>query len=113
LYDCSPLLLVGDVVCITGLNLVDKADATVLGTRPVIGFCVNKPTATTAVVQMSGEVGVFAGALTPNQIYYLGHAPGSITNDLSTFVTGDTIQTVGVSKNTSVLTIRFETRMFQ
>lgn len=112
-YNCGPAVVVGDVVSITGNSFVDKADATLLGLRPVIGIVVNKPSSTVAVVQLAGEVGVFAGSLTPNQLYFLGHVPGTMVPEASLvgFNIGDTVQLVGVSKTDSILTLRFESRV--
>jgi hypothetical protein len=110
-YNCPPAVSIGDAVSIVGGNTVDKADATILGLRPVIGIVVLKPVATTCVVQLYGEVAVFSGSLVPDQLYFLSQVPGTITNNTSGFNTGDTVQLVGVSKSSSVLTLRFESRV--
>jgi len=110
-YTCAPGMNVGDVACIVGSSLVAQAEVTLLGLKPVIGVCVSKPAATTAVVQLYGEVSIFAGALTPNKLYYLGHVPGSITFDTTSFVLGETLQLIGISKTSSTLTLRYETRI--
>lgn len=111
IYDCPAGLVVGEVVCIVGMNTVDKADASMLGLRPVIGICVNKPLPNVAVVQTAGEVNVFAGSLVPNQLYFLGQVPGTIITNPNVFNPGETIQLVGVSKTTNVLTLRYESRI--
>ena len=110
-YTCPPGMNVGDVACIVGSSLVAQAEVTLLGLKPVIGVCVGKPVATTAIIQLYGEVNIFAGGLTPNKLYYLGHVPGSITFDTTSFVLGETLQLIGISKTSSVLTLRYETRI--
>ena len=110
IYTCSPSVVIGDVVSVVGASIVAKADATILGLRPVIGIVVNKTDPTTAVVQLYGEVGVFVGLL-PGQLYFLSQVPGQITNTLAGFNPGDTVQLVGVAKDTTTLTLRFESRV--
>lgn len=111
IYGCPPTVVVGDVVAITGASFVDKADATILGQRPVIGICISKTAPTVCVVQLYGECGVFAGSLTANQLYFLSQIPGTMTTNTGIFNPGDTVQMVGISKSTSVLTLRFESRV--
>lgn len=113
IYGCGPAVSIGDAVSIIGNNFVDKADAALLGLRPVIGIVVNKPDSTHATVQLGGEVGVFGGSLIPNTLYFLGHVPGSVVPEanLSGFNIGDTVQLIGVSKTDSILTLRFESRV--
>lgn len=111
IYNCALAVSIGDVVSIVGGNTVAKADATILGQRPVIGVVVDKLTGTSCVVQLHGECGVFAGTLVPDQLYFLSHVPGVLTYDTSGFNTGDTVQLVGVSKTSSILTLRFESRV--
>lgn len=109
-YSCPAAVAIGHVVTITGTNTVDRADAAILGTKPVIGICISKPDATTAIVQLVGEVSVFGASLIPNTTYFLSKTPGALTATLAGFVPGDVAQTVGISKNPSTLTLRFESR---
>lgn len=111
IYSCPVAVAVGNVVSIIGGTTVDKADATILGLRPVIGVVVNKLDPTTAVVQLYGEAGVFGGILIPGDLYFLGKVPGTLTNNLAGYNTGDTIQLVGVAKDPNTLTLRFESRV--
>jgi len=111
IYTCPSSVAVGNVVSIIGGTTVDKADATILGLRPVIGVVVSKIDPTTAVVQLYGEAGVFAGSLVPGELYFLGKVPGTLTNSLAGYVSGDTVQLVGVAKDANTLTLRFESRV--
>jgi len=110
-YSSNTTVAIGDVVTIVASNTVDRADATILGNKPVIGICISKPTTTTAVVQLAGEVSVYGSSLTPNTTYFLSKTPGALTANLSGFVSGDVVQTIGISKNPSTLTIRYESRI--
>lgn len=111
IYDTDPSTVVGHVVSIVGGNTVQRADATLLGQRPVIGVVVNKPDATTAVVQLAGEVGVFSGSLIPDKLYFLSQVPGLMTYLPDDLNVGDTAQLVGISKDSSTLVLRFESRV--
>lgn len=110
-YATDPSVAVGNVVSIVGSGTVAKADATILGQRPVIGVVVSKPDPNTAMVQLAGEVTVFSGSLIPDQLYFLAQVPGTLTNNPNIFNTGDTLQLVGVSKDTSTLVLRYESRI--
>jgi hypothetical protein len=98
---------VRDAVYISSASTVDQAIATVpLGEKPTIGICISKPSATTAVVQYAGEVGVFSGSLVAGDTYYLDTVAGQLTNNISGHGSGTVIRVIGVAKTTSVLVLQ-------
>jgi hypothetical protein len=105
LYDCPAGVSVGEVVYINGADYVTQANASTLAGNAVAGVVVSKPTAITAAVKYVGEASVFT-TLTPGALYYLSRTTGAITTDLSAFVTGDTMITVGLAKNSTTLIVR-------
>lgn len=97
---------VGDVVYVASSGTVAQADASPpTGQSLHVGVCIAKPTSVTATVQFAGEAGVFAGALTAGDTYFLSTTAGQITNDVSSYTTGDAIQIVGVAKDANTLII--------
>lgn len=106
-FVCPSAVQVQDAVSINAIGEVDRANAA-SGDR-VIGFVTNKPTSLSCVVQLSGEVGGFAGALTSNNLYYLSLVDGQITPNLASLTDGSWQHIVGVSKNTNTLVTRFDT----
>ncbi len=105
LFDCPAGVVVGEVVYIIGVDYVVQASASTLAGNTVAGVVVSKPTATTANVKYAGEASVFVG-LNPGALYFLSRTTGAITTDVSAFITGDTMITVGVAKNTTTLVVR-------
>lgn len=106
----GPTVSVGDVVTISAASTVVPADASLAAQNPVIGICIEKPVVSTAVVQLAGEVSVFGGTLTANLRYWLSNtAPGQMVTTLAGFSSGDIVQMVGVSKTTSILSLKLET----
>jgi hypothetical protein len=95
-----------DAVRLISSNTVDQAVAST--SDRVVGFCVSKPNATTAVVRLIGEVSGFGGLLIPNRTYYLSLVVGTITDNPGTLTPGSWSQVVGVSRNNSTLIIRLE-----
>jgi hypothetical protein len=77
--DCLSTDSVGDVVGISGPPLlgvyqVTKTEVGALIDMPGIGVVVAKPTSTTCIVQLQGEItGIYSG-LTPGQVYFVGTA---------------------------------------
>jgi hypothetical protein len=106
-YTCPATVQVQDAVKISATGEVDQADAS--SSDRIIGFVISKPSALSCVVQFSGEVGGFAGALVPNSRYYLSTVSGKITTNLGTLVGGSWAHMVGVSKDINTLVTRFET----
>jgi len=98
---------VGDAVTTSAADTVVPALASDASQNPVIGICIQKPDASTALIQLAGEVSVFpASTFTANKKYWLSNAvAGALVNDVSTYSTGDVVQLVGVSKSDSVLTL--------
>lgn len=107
LYSCAAGVTIGEAVVITVADTVVEANATTLAGDTIAGIVVAKPTSTTCSVKYVGETGaVFAGALTIGNQYYVGRTDGTITDNLSTFATGDTQLPVGIAKNADTLVIR-------
>jgi len=97
---------VGDAVYVSASGTVAPADASPpTGQLLTIGICIAKPLPSTATVQYAGEAAVFGGTLTAGNIYYLDTTPGQITNSVAGHSTGDTIQIVGVAKDSNTLVI--------
>ncbi|KKN49141.1 hypothetical protein LCGC14_0645890 [marine sediment metagenome] len=107
-YDCPAGVVVGDVVVFDTPGAVVVANATTMAGVSIAGVVVLKPTATTASVKYVGETGsVFAGALTTGETYYVAKTDGNIIDyATASFVTNDTVQVVGVAKDTNTLVIR-------
>jgi len=104
IYNCSAGVNVGDAVNCDAADTVEKADASVIGDRPVIGIVHSKPTATTCYVQYYGECALFSG-LTPQATYYLSDTtPGGITTTAPT-AQGSIVQEVGFARNATTLVI--------
>ncbi len=96
-----------DAVYLNNPNAVDRAVAT--SDAVVIGFCVSKTDATTAVVQFFGELGGWAGALIPEGKYYLSDSAGDVTAIPGALASGSAMQLVGVAKDVNTLIIMHET----
>jgi len=80
--DCLATDALGHFVYVTGdliagVRQVTKVDITDRATMPAIGLLVRKPTATTCLVQIFGEI--LASGLTPPARYYVG-ADSKITD---------------------------------
>lgn len=98
-FTCASDLAVGDWVYVSTGDTVAKADADDTSKLPVIGVIVSKPTTTTCVVQMTGQVTL--SGLTAGAIYYLSATAGAIT---ATAPTNNAIP-IGVAKSTTVLVL--------
>lgn len=105
-YICDSSLTVLDVVYLSAADTVDLADANGIGTQPVVGFILEKPTPTTAKVQYSGEIDGFTGLIV-GATYYLSEIPGQITDESPT-VSGSIVQRVGFAKNTTTLVVMID-----
>jgi hypothetical protein len=106
-YTCPASVQVQDAVKISIPGEVDQADAS--SSDRVIGFVISKPTSLSCIVQFSGEVGGFAGALVPGVRYYLSTISGQVTPNLGLLSPGDWSHTIGISKDINTLVTRFET----
>ena len=98
-FTCASDLAAGDWVYLSAASTVAKADADDTSKIPVIGVIVSKPTSTTCVVQMTGQVTL--SGLTAGSLYYLSATAGAIT---TTAPSANAIP-VGVAKTTTVLVI--------
>ena len=96
----GPAVSVADAVYVVAAAAVAPANAGTIGPNRSIGICVAKPTPTTATVQFAGEAAVFSGTLTAGATYFLDKVSGQITSSVATFVIVDSVQDVGVSKDT-------------
>lgn len=105
-FTCPSGVLVKDAVSISASGEVSRANAA--SNSRVIGFVTSKPTSISCIVQLSGEVGGFAGALTPNSNYFLSLVDGQITANPLTLTAGSWSHFVGVSRDINTLVTRFE-----
>lgn len=101
---CPGTVSVGDVVRVSGADLVDRADASAVATMPVVAFVSAKPTGTTATLWFAGALAVFSG-LTPGAEYFVDVAAGAITTNVAGFVAGNVVQRVGVALNGTTLLV--------
>jgi len=105
-WNCPATVAVRDVVYQTGASSVDKAKADSTSTMPAVGVVISKPTATTCIINRSGEIGGFAGALTADLYYYVDPSTaGAITNTPPN-TSGNVVQQVGYAKTTSILVVQ-------
>src|SRR3990172_8080528 len=77
-FNRDPSVSVGDAVYLSGTNTVNRADASSLGTTPVIGFAA-AIIGTTAKVRTEKALGGFSG-LTPALPLFLTTSPGGISH---------------------------------
>lgn len=91
-----------DAVYLKSADLYAKANATAIGTMPVAGFIVSKPTLTTALMRSAGDLGGFT--LVADTQYYAHTVAGQI-NATPPAVAGNVVQGVGRAKNATTLTI--------
>lgn len=102
-YTVASGVSVGDVVYITGADAAAKADNTALATANAIpGIVVEKPTTTTAIVALAGELDLFS-SLTPGAIYYLGTSGGLTATPPTAALT--VVRRIGVAKNATTLSM--------
>jgi hypothetical protein len=95
-----------DAVYVSSSGTVSQASASPpTAANLTVGICVAKPTPLTATVQYAGETAVFSGLLVAGATYYLDTVAGQITNSVAGHTTGDSIQVVGVAKDSNTLVI--------
>jgi hypothetical protein len=111
LYACLASVSVRDAVYLSAADTVDKADADGVGTQPLIGFVVSKPTTTTCRVIYYGEIPGFSG-LTIGVNYFLSETAGGITITAPT-VGGSIIQKVGFARSATTLVIFIDRDYFE
>lgn len=105
-FACTITELVGDAVYISASDTVAQADATTEATGPVVGFIVEKPTATTCRVVYGGLLTGLSGLVAGTK-YYLRLTPGEITST-SPSNPGEVSQKVGIAKNATSLFIQID-----
>lgn len=101
-----------DAVRISAADTLAKAQASGIATAPAVGFVLSKPTASTAILQNTGELGGFVG-LTPGALYYLDQSvaggitltPPALPADLGS---GKIVQRVGRARNATTLLIQID-----
>ena len=102
LWNCDAGVLQYDVVFCDGADHVNRANATTLSGREIIGICVSKLSATSALVRYTGEIAGYGG-LIGGEAYFVSTADGGITANTSGFASGCTIVQVGIAKNATTL----------
>jgi len=100
---CPPTVAILDAVYIVSPGTVDKASAVSIATAPALGLVVSKPSPTTAIVRISGEVPGFGGLLT-GSTYFLGIIPGDILSP-PIDAPGHVAQVLGVAANPTTLVV--------
>ena len=106
IYTVPSGVLLYDVVRSTGLNTADRADASDNSKVPCIGIVVQKPDATTAVVQYVGEVKGLS-SLVPGTVYFLSEIAGQITAIAPT-ADGSVVQRIGIAKDSTTLMLTID-----
>lgn len=101
-YTCDASLAVKDVVFFSAPLTVEKADATQVTTVPAIGMVASKPTPTSAVVRLFGEVTGLTGLTIGT--YYLSLTPGQITQTVPAGA-GQVVQKVGFAKSSTIFVV--------
>jgi hypothetical protein len=101
-WNCDAGVAQYDVVFCDGADHVNRASAISLAGRGIVGICISKLSATSALVRYSGEITGFGG-LMPGASYYVSTAAGGLTSNISGFLPGYTIVQVGIAKNTTTL----------
>jgi hypothetical protein len=98
-YTCASARAVGDPVYLSAADTVALADGTNNAKMPCIGIIFEKPTTTTCIVQYGGEFAGLSG-LVAGTTYYCGIG---VLNSSTAGLT--TIQSMGVARNTTTLTM--------
>lgn len=102
-YTCDASVTVGNVVYLSGANMVARADADDVLSQPVIGIVSSKSSITQALVKYNGEMDIFTG-LVPGSTYFLSLAPGEFTT-IAPSSQGSIVQKIGFAKNTTTLVV--------
>lgn len=107
IYSCPATVAINDIVYISNINTVDKADATSSATA-AWGIVLSKPSTYSAIVLFaSAQVSGFVG-LVPLDQYYLDITPGGITNDVSGFSPGNIVQAIGQAVDATTLLVAID-----
>lgn len=104
-YSCDPAVAVLDAVYISSPGNVSRANASAVGTSPVIGFVVSKAAPNLCVVRRGSDLAGFS--LVGATDYYLSTSPGQITT-VPPNVPGQVFQRVGFAKDSSILEIEVD-----
>lgn len=108
IYNCPVTVNPLDIVYLSAADTVDRASAASITTAPALGFVTSKPTPTTCTVLFTDlELTGFVG-LIPTVDYFLGIGAGTITDDVSGFVSGNVVQAVGVARNPTTLVVEID-----
>ncbi len=101
-YSCNSSIAVNDVVYISSSNTVGLADNNGSNTFPVIGIVTSKPTTTTCIICLFGEITL--SGLTAGVSYYLSSTAGAMTVTPPT-ASGSIIQILGVAKTSTIFSL--------
>jgi hypothetical protein len=107
-FDRDPAVAIGDAIYLSGSNLVNRANASAEATTPAIGFCTALVGPTQCRIRIEKSLGIFSG-LTPGDPVFLGLTPGSITQDVSGYVSGQVVQELGLAVNPTTILVRVDT----
>lgn len=106
LWACLPDVTVGDLVQISGEQLVEKADITISTPKHIIGFVYDKPTDSSCNVIYSGEIAL--SGLSAGDDYFAAEVAGAIT---TTRPQVGYVQQVGRAKSSTILVISIHKRV--
>ena len=103
-WNCPASVVVKDVVYQTGASSVDKARADSVLTMPTIGVVISKPTATTCIINRSGEISGF-GILIADLYYYVDPSTAGTITSTPPNTSGHVVQQVGYAKTPNILVV--------
>lgn len=104
---CTAGEIVGDIVYVEDVNRdVRKADIDDTSKVSAVGIIIQKPTATTCVVQVSGLVSVYTG-LTPDARYFIGaNSRPTATRPTGSELSPKMVVTIGHAIDTNLFLLR-------
>lgn len=106
LYNCTPEVMIGDLVYIKDDDLVDRASGEAEATAPAVGLVRSKPSSTQAIIVYGGEMNGFSG-LMKAQTYYLSADPGQVTL-VPPMDPGGVVQKIGFARSSTTLVLRMD-----
>lgn len=115
--DCQATDAVGEFVYVTsaaimGIPQVSKCDITVAGKFPAIGLIVDKPSATTCIVQVLGEATISPATLVPGKAHFVGFDAKPTAVPPVPGVGFSAIQPVGTALDTGILWLNVFPQLF-
>lgn len=93
---------------VMGVYQVEKANVGALAEMPAIGVIIDKPTATTCIVQLFGEVKGIYTSLVPGAVYFVGtnSKPSAVPPTPTLMKPRVYLQPIGVALDTNVLMLQ-------